>query len=389
MKRFFTATALLLILLFSAVIPLSAEELTLKIPRGSNLSFVLRDAGIPSGEISPVLKALSSHINLRKIRPSQEIKIILDKEAAPGEPALKQLTMETAYDEKVIVRHNGWGFDAQLEKSELILVPRKAEGKIENSFYSDMAAKGVPGSKIMELFRHFSFDVDFQRDIREGDTFRILYLDFVDENDEIVKHGPIVFAELVTRGTPLSLYGFVTDEHYYDFYNENGKSMRKTLLKTPVTNATISSTYGMRKNPIYGYENFHKGLDFAAPKNTPIIAAGSGIVERASWFDIYGNCVILRHTNGYKTLYAHMNSYGKGIKKGVRVSQGQVIGYVGSTGMSTGPHLHYEVHFNGKKINPASVKSPPERNLSEKELERFKKRKQEIDDLFATLKNSE
>lgn len=385
MKRFFAA----FLMLFFTFTTLAAEEITLKIPRGGNLSLVLKEAEIPMSEVNSVLKALSAHINLRKIKPSQEIRIIADRNAGENGKILKELVMETSFDERITVRHNGWSYEAFPEKLELRLIPKKAEGVIENSFYSDMASKGVPGTKIMELFRYFSFDVDFQRNIRKGDTFKVIYLDFVDGNDEIVKHGPVMFAELNTRGTPLSLYGFVTDEGEYDFYNENGKSMRKTLLKTPVTNATISSTYGKRINPVYGYESFHKGLDFAAPKNTPIIAAGSGVVERASWFDIYGNCVIIRHTNGYKTLYAHMNSYGQGIKKGVRVSQGQVIGYVGSTGMSTGPHLHYEIHFNGNKINPASVKSPPERNLTEAELERFAKRKADLDNLFATLKTEE
>ena len=187
----------------------------------------------------------------------------------------------------------------------------------------------------------------------------------------------------------MNLYGFVTDSNEYDYYSAEGKSVRKTLLKTPVANARISSTYGMRTNPVYGYESFHKGLDFAAPLNSPILASGSGTVELAGWFDIYGNCIILRHNNGYKTLYGHMNAYGKGIKKGVRVKQGQVIGYIGSTGMSTGPHLHYEVILNDVKINPASVKSPPERNLTKNEMERFTKRKAQIDELFENLKKKD
>ena len=197
------------------------------------------------------------------------------------------------------------------------------------------------------------------------------------------------YAALKTNFSDLNLYGFVTDSNEYDYYNSEGKSVRKTLLKTPVANARISSTYGKRTNPVYGYESFHKGLDFAAPLNTPILASGSGTVELAGWFDIYGNCIILRHSNGYKTLYGHMNAYGKGIKKGVRVKQGQIIGYIGTTGMSTGPHLHYEVIFNDVKINPASVKSPPERNLTKNELERFNKRKAQIDELFENLKKKD
>ena len=156
-----------------------------------------------------------------------------------------------------------------------------------------------------------------------------------------------------------------------------------------MANARVSSSYGKRKNPVYGYESFHKGLDFAAPSNTPILASGSGTVEFAGWFDIYGNCIILRHSNGYKTLYGHMNAYAKGIRKGARITQGQIIGYIGSTGMSTGPHLHYEVIFNDKKINPASIKAPPERNLSEAELGRFNIRKEQIDNLFTSLMKKE
>ena len=374
---------ILSLLLPTALLP--AEEKELTVPKGGNLSTLLRNEDIPSQQIQEVTKALSAHYNLKHIYPNQKI-LIKTEEVA--EKRLTELRLSADYDEDIVVRWNGYAYESYPEKLALKMVPVTVEGSIETSFYNDMAASGVAGSKIMELFRIFSFDIDFQRDIRKGDSFKVLYYDFLKDDGSIAKHGPIAFAALKTNFTDVNLYGFVTDSGDYDYYSAEGKSVRKTLLKTPVANARISSTYGKRKNPIYGYESFHKGLDFAAPLNTPILASGSGTVEVANWFDIYGNCIILRHSNGYKTLYGHMNAYGKGIKKGVRVKQGQVIGYIGSTGMSTGPHLHYEVIFNDVKINPASVKSPPERNLTKKELERFSKRKEQVDELFNSLKKN-
>ena len=323
---------------------------------------------------------------LKHIYPNQ--KILIKTEDEP-EVRLMELRLSADFDKDIVVKYNGYAYESYPEMLSLRMVPVAAEGSIESSFYNDMSAAGVAGAKIMELFRIFSFDVDFQRDIRKGDKFKVLYYDFIKDDGTVVKHGPLAFASLKTNFSDVNLYGFVTDSNEYDYYSSEGKSVRKTLLKTPVANARISSTYGMRTNPVYGYESFHKGLDFAAPLNSPILASGSGTVELAGWFDIYGNCIILRHNNGYKTLYGHMNAYGKGIKKGVRVKQGQVIGYIGSTGMSTGPHLHYEVILNDVKINPASVKSPPERNLTKNEMERFTKRKAQIDELFENLKKKD
>ena len=377
------------IIILSLLIPtalLSAEEKELTVSKGGNLSSLLRNEEIPSQQIQEVTKALSAHYNLRHIYPNQKIFI---KTEDGTEKRLMELRLSANFDEDIVVKYNGYAYESYPEMLSLKMVPIAAEGSIESSFYNDMAAAGVAGSKIMELFRIFSFDIDFQRDIRKGDKFKVLYYDFMKEDGTVAKHGPIVFALLKTVFTDVNLYGFLTDSGEYDYYNSEGKSVRKTLLKTPMANARISSSYGKRTNPIYGYESFHKGLDFAAPLNTPILASGSGTVEVANWFDIYGNCIILRHNNGYKTLYGHMNAYGKGIKKGVRVKQGQVIGYIGTTGMSTGPHLHYEVIFNDVKINPASVKSPPERNLAKNELERFTKRKTEIDELFENLKKKD
>ncbi len=384
--RLVPAKCIILLSLLILAVSLSAEEKELIVPKGGNLSTLLKEEKIPGQQVFEATNALSAHYNLRHIYPNQKIYIKVEDE---GERRLKELRLSADFDEDIVVRYNGYAYEAYSEKLSLKMEPVAAEGTIESSFYNDMAAAGVAGSKIMELFRIFSFDIDFQRDIRKGDTFKVLYYDFVKSDGTVAKHGPIAFAALKTNFTDVNLYGFVTDSNEYDYYSAEGKSVRKTLLKTPVANARISSTYGMRKNPIYGYEAFHKGLDFAAPKNTPILASGSGTVELAGWFDIYGNCIMLRHSNGYKTLYGHLNAYGKGIRKGVRVKQGQVIGYVGSTGMSTGPHLHYEVIFNGVKINPASVKSPPERNLTEPEMERFKKRKVQVDELFNSLKKTD
>ena len=230
-----------------------------------------------------------------------------------------------------------------------------------------MKAQGLSELIINEVIRIYSFDVDFQRDIYEGDSFEILFTRKKNEQGEVIQINDPKYLMLSSRGTQLTYYLFSNNE-FSEYFDENGKGMTKSLMKTPINGARLSSSYGMRKHPISGFNKMHKGVDFAAPTGTPIFAAGNGVVEFAGRNGGYGKYIRIRHDSTYKTAYAHLSAYKKGIYGGVRVKQGDIIGYVGSTGKSTGPHLHYEIIVNGKQINPATLKLPSGRKLNEKQL---------------------
>ena len=246
------------------------------------------------------------------------------------------------------------------------------------SLYKAAIDKKIPANTIIELARIYGFQIDFQRDIKKKDRFQIMYEIFVDENEKIIETGNILYANLILSGEDNSLY-FFDKEGSVGHYDKNGKSIQKALMKTPINGARLSSPFGMRKHPIDGFNKMHKGTDFAAPMGTPIMASGSGIIKKAGWCGGGGNCVVIKHNSTYETVYAHMSKFAKGIKKGVRVKQGQTIGYVGSTGKSTGPHLHYEVIVNGKKVNSQKLKLPSGKILKGDERKIFETKKIKLD----------
>jgi murein DD-endopeptidase MepM/ murein hydrolase activator NlpD len=266
----------------------------------------------------------------------------------------------------------------QLYKKEVVV-----KNVIKNNLYTSAVESGVEPNIIVEFARVFGFEVDFQRDIRKGDWFEILYEKFEDDNNRVRDTGKIIYASMYVNGNEINLYNFKynNEEEYYDI---KGKSITKSLMKTPINGARLSSSFGMRKHPILGYNKMHRGTDFAAPSGTPIMASGSGTVTRARWCGGGGNCVKIKHNSNYETIYAHMKVFAKGIREGRKVKQGQIIGYVGSTGLSTGPHLHYEVLVNGKKVNSQRLKLPSGKTLKGEERKQF-----EIDRIKIDLKLAE
>ena len=268
----------------------------------------------------------------------------------------------------------------QLYKKEVVV-----KNVINNNLYNSAVNSGVEPNIIVEFARIFGFEVDFQRDIRKGDWFEILYEKFEDENNKVRDTGKIIYASMYVNGEELNLYNFKfkNEEEYYDI---KGKSITKSLMKTPINGARLSSAFGMRKHPILGYNKMHRGTDFAAPSGTPIMASGSGTVTRARWCGGGGNCVKIKHNSTYETIYAHMKNFAKGIKEGKKVKQGQIIGYVGSTGLSTGPHLHYEVIVNGKKVNSQKLKLPSGKILKGEERKQFELDRIKIDLRLAELR---
>ena len=259
------------------------------------------------------------------------------------------------------------------------------ETMITNSLYNSAINLGIKPNIIIEFARLYGFQVDFQRDIWKNDSFQIIYEEYVDDSNKIVDTGDIIFANLNLQSLDLQLYKYEYEKNRIDYFDENGKSIKKTLMKTPINGARLSSSFGKRKHPILGYTKMHLGTDFAAPKGTPIMASGDGKILKAGWCGGGGNCVKIKHNSTYQTVYAHMSKFGRGIKKGVRVKQGQIIGYVGSTGLSTGPHLHYEVIENGRKINSQKLKLPSGKILKGEERKKFEVNKIKIDVLKSNL----
>ena len=363
---------------------------TLRVARGDTLGQMLTRVGVSGRQANAAFTALKTRFDPRRIQVGEEIEVTLAPPLdATDNGQLLGFTIASGPLEEVSVKRGPEGdYVASKHRLATDTIPTRASGIIENSLFVAGERAGVPVPVLVELIRAYSWDVDFQRDIRPGDSFEIMYDRLVDTRGETVYHGDIRYAALTLSGQKLALYHFTRDDGEEGFFDLRGKSARKALLRTPVDGARISSGYGRRKHPILGYSKMHKGVDFAAPKGTPIYAAGNGSVELAGRKGGYGKYVRIRHNGTYATAYAHMNGFAKGIRRGTRVKQGQVIGYVGTTGRSTGPHLHYEVLRDGRQMNPMKVKMPAGPKLKGKELERFVAHVTETDRRFAALGNS-
>jgi len=354
-----------------------------KISSGETFDKILNNYSIPSEEILEIKKNLNSDYNLDNLKTNLEIKFTIDQS---NNKKITSFLFPKSRTEKIELTRN---LDTNLfEKKTIITNLNKniifKEGKITQSLYKTAVDLNIQPNIIIEFARIYGFQIDFQRDIRKNDNFQIMYEAFEDDNGKVFETGNILFAELKLSGIKNSLYYFdkKKSEGHYD---ENGKSVEKALMKTPINGARLSSAFGMRKHPIDGYNKMHKGTDFAAPMNTPIMASGSGVIIRARWCGGGGNCIKIKHNSIYTTIYAHMKSFARGIKEGVRVKQGQIIGYVGSTGKSTGPHLHYEVVKNGKKINSQKLKLPSGKILKNKERKLFEVVKIKLDVLKSEI----
>ena len=347
-----------------------------KIKSGETFDKILDSYSINKDEINAIKQSLSKKVNINKLNTNQKIQIILDK----TNNKIKEFVFQISNTEKIYLSKNSEDLEFD-EKILSIKLDKKIiykENIILQSLYKAATDQNIPPNTIIEFARIYGFQVDFQRDIRKEDKFQIMYEVFIDENKKIIETGEILFANLKLSGQDNSLYYF-DKENLEGHYDKNGKSVQKALMKSPINGARLSSSFGMRKHPIDGYNKMHRGTDFAAPKGTPIMASGNGIVKKAGWCGGGGNCVKIRHNSTYETVYAHMSKFARGIKNGVRVKQGQTIGYVGSTGKSTGPHLHYEVIVNGKKVNSQKLKLPSGKVLKGKDREYFETAKIKLD----------
>ena len=351
---------------------------------GDTYQSIINSLKINQNEKKEILNAISDEETLKILRTNKKFLFKFDNLL---NEKITEFQIET--DKKNIILFNRSKLDKKFFSKKITKNFTKKivykETIIQDSLYNSAINLGIKPNVIVEFARLYGFQVDFQRDIWKDDSFQIIYEEFTDENNKIIDTGDIIFANLNLQNNDLQLYRYEYEKNKVDFFDENGKSIKKTLMKTPINGARLSSSYGKRKHPILGYTKLHTGTDFAAPTGTPIMASGDGKVTKAGWCGGGGNCVKIKHNSKYQTVYAHMSKFGRGIKRGVRVKQGQIIGYVGSTGMSTGPHLHYEVIENGKKVNSQKLKLPSGKILKGKERKMFEIDKIKIDVLKSNL----
>ena len=352
------------------------------VKQGDTYETLIKGLDIPNIEKKIFLKTVTKNKNIDILKLNQKILFKIDKKNN-----IKIVNFIIEIDKKkniLFQRSNDETYISKIIEKNLIKTITYKEGIIKSSLYNAAIKNEIKPNTIIEFARLYGFQVDFQRDIWKNDSFQIIYEEFKNEEGLVIETGNIIYANLNVQNADLKLYKFEYEDKI-DYFDENGKSIRKTLMKTPINGARLSSSFGKRKHPILGFTKMHTGTDFAAPKGTPIMASGDGIVIKSSWCGGGGNCVKIKHNSVYQTVYAHMSKFGRGIKKGVRVKQGQIIGYVGSTGLSTGPHLHYEVIENGRKINSQKLKLPSGKILKGNLRKNFEVNKIKIDVLKSEL----
>jgi len=352
------------------------KEIEHRILEGETFDKILASYEINNSEIDEIRNKISKKININKLNTNHKIQFTIDQTNL----VIKEFIFQISNTEKIYLTRNTESkkFEQKILLTKLNKNILYKENIILQSLYKSASQQKIPASIIVEFARVYGFQVDFQRDIRKKDSFQIMYEVFENDNGKIVETGKILYANLKLSGQDNSLYYFDKkgSEGHYD---KSGKSVKKALMKTPINGARLSSPFGMRKHPIDGFNKMHRGTDFAAPMGTPIMASGDGVVKKAGWCGGGGNCVVLKHNSTYQTVYAHMSKFAKGVRKGLRVKQGQTIGFVGSTGKSTGPHLHYEVIVNGKRINSQTLKLPSGKILKGDERKLFETKKIKLD----------
>ena len=352
------------------------KKISHRIQLGETFDSILEQYSVNQKDIFTIKNTLSKKVNLNKLNTDQKIHLTIDQ----TDNTIIKFLFQISNKERVILTQDlqKKSFNQKVVLTKLKKEIVYQENTILQSLYKSAINKKIPANIITEFARVYGFQVDFQRDIKKQDRFQIMYEIFVDEKKRLIESGNILYANLIMSGEDNSLYYF-DKKGAEGHYDKNGKSVQKALMKTPINGARLSSPYGMRKHPIDGFNKMHRGTDFAAPTGTPIMASGSGVIKKAGWCGGGGNCIVIKHNSTYQTIYAHMSKFAKGMRSGVRVKQGQTIGYVGSTGKSTGPHLHYEVLINGKRVNSQTLKLPSGKILKKEDRKLFETKKIKLD----------
>ena len=360
--------------------------INIRVNKGDSFEKILNKLNVSKSEKIIIIKNLSKFKFIKNLFQGQSILFKLDN---TNPVKIVEISVQKSKTKNIIFSRikdlNKFEY-VEIEKNlEKVIVYKEAE--ITKSLYSSAIDVKIKPNIIIEFARIYGFQIDFQRDIWKNDSFQIIYETFLDSNGKILETGNILYANLILQGKSIDLYIFETKDGH-EHFDKYGKSVKKSLMKTPINGARLSSSFGLRKHPILGYNKMHRGTDFAAAEGTPVMASGDGKVIRARWCGGGGNCIKIKHNSTYSTVYAHLKNFRRGIKEGVRVKQGQIIGYVGSTGMSTGPHLHYEVIINGKKVNSQKLKLPSGKILKGKEREDFEVSKIKLNVLKSKLISS-
>lgn len=365
--------------------PAVPSDRIVTIGKGDALGKVMQKEGVGASEVHEIIEAMGKNFNPRDLKVGQDIHMHFEPHEDESGYKLTDLKIELNPLKTITVSRNGDEFESALEEKEVKQVIQAQKAVIKNSLYGSAAKAGIPKTVVSEAIKIYSQNVDFQRDVHSGDSLEVLYETHQTEDGYVAKTGNVLFAQLTLGGRKIPLYRYETADGSVDFYGPDGQSTKKTLMKTPIDGARMSSGYGMRRHPVLGYGKMHKGIDFAAPTGTPIYAAGEGKIVKAGRFSSYGNYVRIRHRGDLDTAYAHLSKFASDIKPGMRVKQGQIIGYVGTTGRSTGPHLHYEVLVASKQVNPRGINLPIGQALAGRDLKKFKSHVNEVNSQYASI----
>jgi murein DD-endopeptidase MepM/ murein hydrolase activator NlpD len=358
-----------------------APRAELEVRRGDTLLDVLARAGIEAGEAQDAAASLRKVANLRRLKVGQRLAVELERKEGEGTRLARLVLPVDAAKEVLLVRERNGGFAARSIERPLQREMVRVRAEIADSVYEAARDAGLPSETMGQMIKLLSWDVDFQRDVQPGDRFETVFERQVNDKGQVAGAGDLLFVGLDTQERRIEAYRFTSSDGRTSFFDRNGRALRKSLLKTPIDGARLTSTFGMRRHPVLGYTRMHKGIDFAAPPGTPILAAGDGEVEFAGRNAGYGKYVRIRHNNEISTAYAHMSRFASSLKRGRKVRQGEVIGYVGSSGLASGPHLHYEMLVRGEEANPLTVRVAMADQLQGGELKRFVSLRNAIDRL--------
>ena len=364
-------------------------EKELTVSKGDTFISLISSLGLDYNQAHALYSKFKKIYDPASLRIGQKIIVSLTEDIQTHEMlSLDSIVIEPKSGQRYILERNDQNeYIAKAEKDELLEEINNASGTIQGSLSVSMRKQGVPGKIVAKFSNIFGQSVDFRRDVHNGDKFEVIYENHITPSGEVIKTGNILYAGLVLRKTRIELYRFADKNGNVDYYNEKGLAMKRTLHRKPLAfqRARISSPFGKRRHPILKRTIVHWGVDYAAPSGTAIYAGGDGVIQVAKYNGGYGNYIKIRHNSEYSTAYGHMKSFAKGIRPGVRVKQGQVIGYVGSTGRSTGPHLHYEVVQNGRRVNPLKIKAAAGENLAGNNLTKFKQQVAELKQTYKTM----
>jgi murein DD-endopeptidase MepM/ murein hydrolase activator NlpD len=347
------------------------SRVTVELDDGDTLTGLLVRNDVSGDEARATIEAMKAAYDVRKARAGQSFTLLFDRSQPQS---FRGIEFDPDAERTVsVTRTNGVQFAAATAKRALSSRTVAARGTIRSSLFEAAANAAVPQQVLQGMIKAFSYDVDFQRDLQPGDKFEVMYDMQMTDSGEPVRSGELLYAQLTLSGKVKQVYAYKHEDGSVDFYDRTGKSVRKALLRTPVDGAKLTSAFGMRRHPLLGYTRMHKGVDFGVPQGTPVYAAGDGTIEHANWAGGYGRLIKVKHNAQMTTAYAHLSRFAANVQPGAHVRQGQVIGYVGTTGNSTGPHLHYEVMKNGEQVNPNNTMLPAGTNLEGRELVAFSK----------------